>query len=109
RGQAGAALAPRSLSEVANLGLGKYARVGWGRGHDARACASDDVAECFIAGRGEVLFVGLLVVVPGLGIPDLEVVDGSDDDTVFREVRVAAVISRQSDPALGVGMLFVGA
>src|ERR1700761_72800 len=95
RGQAGAALAPRSLSESANLALGKYARVGSGRGHDARACASDDVAECFIAGRGEVLFVGLLVVVPGLRIPDLEVIDGSDHHTVLGQVGVTTVVGRQ--------------
>ena len=40
--------APRSLSDT-NLALGKYARVGSGRGHDARArgfvADSDDVAK----------------------------------------------------------------
>src|SRR5947209_4634835 len=101
--------APGSLSEGTNLALGKYARVGSGRGHDARARASDDVAECFIAGRGEVLFVGLLVVVPGLRIPDLEVVDRPDHRAVLGQVRVAAVVGRQRDAALRVGMLLVGA
>ncbi len=66
--------APRSLSESADLALGKYARAGSGRGHDARARAgqrpgSNDVAQSFIGGRGEVLFVGLLVVLPGLRRP----------------------------------------
>src|SRR6201993_2445313 len=104
-----AAPAPWSLSEGTNLALGKYARVGSGRGHDARACASDNVAECFIAGRGEVLFVGLLVVLPGLRIPDLEVIDGSDHHTVLGQVGVTTVVGRQGDASLGVGMLLVGA
>src|ERR1700722_12861862 len=109
RAARGCASAPRSLSEVTNLALGKYARVGSDRGHDPRACASDNVAECFIAGRGEVLFVGLLVFVPGLRIPDLEVIDSPDHYAVLGQVGVAAVVDRQGDAALGVGMLFVGA
>src|SRR5271163_2777267 len=100
--------ASRSLSDSTNLALGKYVRVGSGRGHDARARASDNVAECFIAGRGEVLFVGLLVFLPSLCIPDLQVINRSDHHTLLGEVRVAAVVGRQGDPALGVGMLFVG-
>src|ERR1700682_2685344 len=100
--------ASRSLSESANLALGKYARAGSGRGHDARACGSDNVAQSFIAGRGEVLFVGLLVVLPCLGVPDLEVLDRTDHHAVLGQVGVATVIGRQRDPALGVGMLFVG-
>src|SRR5579884_3236015 len=87
-----AAPAPGSLSDSTNLALGKYVRVGSGRDRDARACASDDVAECFIAGRGEVLFVGLLVVLPGLRVPDLEVVDRSDHHAVFGEVGVATMV-----------------
>src|SRR6202012_2164252 len=75
--------APRSLSEGTNLALGKYARVGSGRGHDARARASDNVAECFIAGCGEVLFVGLLVVLPGLRVPDLEKLDRPDHHAIL--------------------------
>src|SRR3984957_13693371 len=102
-------VASRSLSDFTNLALGKYVRVGSDRGHDARARALDNVAECFIAGRGEVLFMGVLVLLPGQCIPDLQVFNRSDHHTVLREVRVAAVIGRQGDPALGVGMLFVGA
>ena len=63
--------APWSLSDDANLALGKYARVGSGRGHDARACGSEDVAQGLMGGRGEVVFVGLLVLLPGIGVPDL--------------------------------------
>src|SRR5262249_38826582 len=104
--------APRSLSESADLASGKYARAGSGRGHDARAtcrltATSDDVVQSFICGRGEVLFVGLLVFLPRGRIPDLEVVDRSDHHAVLREVGVAAVIGRQRDPALCIGMLFV--
>src|SRR5947209_15536897 len=100
-------LAPRSVSEGTNLALGKYARVGSGRGHDARARASDNVAECFIAGRGEVLFGGLLVVLPGLRVPNLEEVDRPDHHAVLGQVRVTTVVSRQGDPALRVGVLLV--
>src|ERR1700733_9373648 len=103
------AVASRSLSDGTNLTLGKYVRVGSDRGHDARARALDNVAECFIAGRGEVLFVGLLVLLPGQCVPDLQVFDRSDHHAVLGEVRVAAVMGRQGDPALGFGMLFVGA
>src|SRR4029077_10585372 len=99
--------APGSMSDGTNPTLGKSGRVGSGRGHDARACASDDVAECFIAGRGEVLFVGLLVVVPGLRIPYLQVVDRSDHHAVLGELGVAAVVGGQRDAALRVGMLLV--
>jgi hypothetical protein len=89
-----------SLSEFANLASGKYARVGSGRDHTARAGgftsdftgASDDVAECFIAGRGEVLFMGLLVVLPGLGVPDLQEVDRPDDHAVLGEAGVAPMV-----------------
>src|ERR1700722_2235623 len=102
-------VASRSLSDFTNLALGKYVRVGSDRGHDARARALDNVAECFIAGRGEVLFMGVLVLLPGECVPDLQVVNRSDYHAVLGEVRVAAVIGRQGDPALGVGMLFVGA
>src|ERR1700744_4488522 len=102
-------VASRSLSDFTNLALGKYVRVGSDRGHDARARALDNVAEGFIAGRGEVLFMGVLVLLPGQCVPDLQVVNRSDHHAVLGEVRVAAVISRQGDPALGVGMLFVGA
>lgn len=104
----GAAPAPRSLSEDTNLALGKYARVASGRDHGARVCTSEDVTECFIAGRGEVLFMDLLVVLPGLRIPDLEIVDRADHHTVLGKACVAAVVGRQGDPALTVGMLFVG-
>ena len=80
-----------------------------GRGHDARArWRSNDVAECFIAGRGEVLFVCLLIVLPGLRVPDLEVIDRADHHALLGQVGVAAVVGRQCDPALRVGMLFVG-
>src|SRR6201997_1994324 len=105
--------APRSLSDDANLALGKYARVGSGRGHDARAtCRSasglDNVAQSFMGGRGEVFFVGLLVALPGLGVPDLQVLDRSGHHAVLRQVRVATMVGRQGDPALGVRALFVG-
>src|SRR3984885_4715939 len=102
-------VASRSLSDFTNLALGKYVRVGSDRGHDARARALDNVAECFIAGRGEVLFMGVLVLLPGHCVPYLQVVNRSDHHAVLGEVREAAVIGRQGDPALGVGMLFVGA
>src|SRR5829696_6096550 len=103
---------PRSLSESADLALGKYARAGSGRGHDARAtvrfaAGSDDVVQRFIGGRGEVLFVGLLILLPCLGVPDLQVVNRSDHHALLREVGVAAVVGRQRDPALRVGVLFV--
>src|SRR5690349_18550416 len=101
--------ASRSLSDCTNLALGKYVRVGSDRGHGARARALDNVAECFIAGCGEVLFVGFLVLLPGRGVPDLQVVNRSDDDAVFGKARVATMVGRQRDPALGVGVLFVGA
>src|SRR5579872_1912372 len=87
--------ASRSLSDCTNLALGKYVRVGSDRGHGARARALDNVAECFIAGCGEVLFVGFLVLLPSLCIPDLEVVNRSDDHAVLRQVGVAAVVGRQ--------------
>src|SRR3984957_11003257 len=102
-------VASRSLSDGTNLALGKYVRVGSDRGHDARARALDNVAEGFIAGRGEGLFMGVLVLLPGLCAPDLKVFNRSDPHAALGEVRVAAVIGRQGDPALGVGMLFVGA
>src|SRR5579884_245077 len=104
-----AAPAPGSLSDSTNLALGKYVRVGSGRDRDARACASDDVAECFIAGRGEVLFVGLLVFLPRLGVPDLQVVDRADHHTLLGKIGVAAMVGGQGDPTLGVRVLFVGA
>ena len=80
--------APRSLSENPDLALGKYARVGSDRGHDARATCrsaaeSDDVVQSFIGGRGEVLFVGLLVRLPCLRVPDLQVVNRSDHHAVL--------------------------
>lgn len=50
----------------------------------------------------------LLVVLPGLRIPDLEIVDRADHHTVLGKACVAAVVGRQGDPALTVGMLFVG-
>src|SRR6201997_380073 len=100
--------APWSLSDCANLALGKYARVGSGRGHDARACASEDVAQGLMGGRGEVVFVSLLVLLPGLRVPDLQVVNRSRHDAVLGQIGVAAMFGRQGDPALGVGVLLVG-
>src|ERR1700738_385758 len=100
--------APWALPDDANLALGKYARVGLGRGHDARACGSEDVAQGFMGGRGEVVFVGLLVVEPGLRVPDLQVVNRSAHYAVLGQVGVVTVFGGQSDPALGVGVLFVG-
>src|SRR5690606_21516408 len=106
--------APRSLSET-DLASGKYARAGSGRGHDSRdrdswhrdsgvgwlsATESDDVAQSFIGGRGGALFVHLLVLLPGLGVPDLQVVDRTDHHAVLGQVGVAAVVGRQRDPAL---------
>src|ERR1700757_4234102 len=92
--------APWSLSDDANLALGKYARVGSGRGHDARACGSENVAQSLMGGRGEVVFVGLLVLLPGLRIPDLQVVNRSRHDAVLGEVGIATMFGRQGDPAL---------
>src|ERR1700738_3188447 len=88
--------APRSLSENPDLTLGKYARAGSDRGHDARAACrsaaeSDDVVQSFIGGRGEVLFMGLLVRLPCLRVPDLEVVNRSDHHALLGKVGVAAV------------------
>src|ERR1700731_1337793 len=100
--------APWSLPDDANLALGKYARGGSGRGHDARACVSEDVAQGFMGGRGEVVFVGLLVVEPGLRVPDLQVVNRSRHDAVLGQVGVVTVFGGQGDPALGVGGLFLG-
>src|ERR1700755_2285964 len=94
------ALAPRSLSEIAVLASVKYARAGSDRGHDARATClsaaeSDDVVQSFIGGRGEVLFVGLLVGLPCLGVPDLQVVNRSDHHALLGQVRVAAMVGGQ--------------
>src|ERR1700678_1882363 len=86
-------VASRSLSDCTNLALGKYVRVGSGRGHDARARASDNVAECFIAGRGEVLFVGLLILLPGQCVPNLQALNRSDHHAILGEVRVTTVVS----------------
>src|SRR5215217_9443523 len=95
--------APRSLSENPDLALGKYARAGSGRGHDARATcrlirgstsASDDVVQSFIGGRGEVLFVGLLVGLPCCRVPNLQVVDRSDHHALLGQIGVAAVVCR---------------
>ena len=83
--------APWSLSDTADLALGKYARVGSGRGHDARACSSEDVAQSLMGGRGEVVFVGLLVLLPGLRVPDLQVVNRSRHDAVLGQIGVAAM------------------
>src|SRR6201996_3891420 len=105
----GAAVASRSLSDGTNLASGKYVRAGSDRGHGARARASDNVAECFIAGCGEVLFVGLSVLLPGRRVPNLQVFNGSGDDAVLGEACVATVVGRQRDAALRVGVLFVGA
>src|SRR5258705_4314421 len=101
--------APRSLSESADLTLGKYARAGSGRGHDARATClsaaeSDDVVQSFIGGRGEVLFVGLLVGLPCRRVPDLQVVDRPDHHAVLGQIGVAAVVTRQTESALNVAM-----
>src|SRR5260370_1661625 len=106
--------APRSLPENPDLALGKYARAGSDRGHDARATCrastpqSDDVVQSFIGGRGEVFFMGLLVRLPCRRVPDLQIVDRSDHDALLGKVGVAAVVGRQRDPALRVGMLLVG-
>jgi hypothetical protein len=71
-----AARAPWSLSDDTDLALGKYARAGSGRGHGARAaCSLKEVTQRVMGGRGEVVFVGLLVFLPGLCIPDLHVVN----------------------------------
>ena len=88
---------------MSNLALGKYARVGSGRDHAARAggpAGLNNVAECFIAGCGEVLFVNLLVVLPGVGVPDFEEIHGPDHHALFGEVRVPAVVGRQRDAPL---------
>src|ERR1700712_2097321 len=84
------ALAGRSLSEIADLALGKYVRAGSGRGHLARAgpwstVVLDDVAQDVIAGRGEVLFVGLLIFLPRSGVPDLQVIDRADHHALLGE------------------------
>src|SRR5690606_6891670 len=101
--------APGSPSQPGRA-AGRYARAGSGRGHDSRdrdswhrdsgvgwlsATESDDVAQSFIGGRGEALFVHLLVLLPGLGVPDLQVVDRTDHHAVLGQVGVAAVVGRQ--------------
>src|SRR5215217_1975453 len=102
--------APWSLSEQMDLASGKYARAGSDRGRGTRSSKpqSDDVAQSFIARRGEVLFVGLLVVPPRLGVPDLQVVDRADHHAVLGQVGVATVVDRQRDAALRIGVLLVG-
>ncbi len=62
--------AARSLPDGANLASGKYARVVSDRGRAARV-RSENAIERFIAGRREVLFVFLEVLLPLGGIPNL--------------------------------------
>ncbi len=62
--------AARSLSDGANLASGKYARVVSDRGRAARV-RSENAIERFIAGRREVLFVFLQVLLPLRSVPNL--------------------------------------